>query len=57
MHLSHLCAGTVRDALVYNANVPADRVETRWTGETREHVATGNNVPEASNRMVDVAIH
>jgi outer membrane protein OmpA-like peptidoglycan-associated protein len=47
----------VRDALVYSANVAADRVETRWTGETRQHVATGNDVAMASNRVVDIAIH
>lgn len=57
MHLSHLRADTVRDALVYNDHVAADRVETRWTGETREHVATGNGVAEAANRVVDVALH
>ncbi len=57
MHLSHLRADAVRDALVYNANVAAERVETRWTGETREHVATGNDVAQASNRVVDIAIH
>jgi len=57
MHLSHLRADTVRDALVYNSNVAADRVETRWTGETRQRVATADNVPDAPNRVVDVAIH
>jgi outer membrane protein OmpA-like peptidoglycan-associated protein len=57
MHLSHLRADAVRDALVYNSNVAADRVETRWTGETRQHVATATNVPEESNRVVDIAIH
>jgi outer membrane protein OmpA-like peptidoglycan-associated protein len=57
MHLSHLRADAVRDALVYNANVAADRVETRWTGETRQHVATANDVASASNRVVDIAIH
>jgi outer membrane protein OmpA-like peptidoglycan-associated protein len=57
MHLSHLRADAVRDALVYHSNVAADRVETRWTGETREHVATGANVTMAQNRVVDIAIH
>lgn len=57
MHLSHLRADAVRDALVYNDNVAADRVETRWTGETREHVPTGNGVAEATNRVVDIALH
>ena len=57
MHLSHLRADTVRDALVYTGNVAADRVETRWTGETRQRVATASNVPNDSNRVVDIAIH
>ena len=57
MHLSHERADAVRDALVYNSNVAADRVETRWTGETRQHVATANDVAAASNRVVDIAIH
>ena len=57
MHLSHSRADTVRDALVYHSNVSADRVETRWTGEDRQRVATANNVPADSNRVVDIAIH
>lgn len=54
MHLSHQRADTVRDALVYHSNVAADRVETRWTGETRQD---GGNVSGESNRVVDIAIH
>jgi outer membrane protein OmpA-like peptidoglycan-associated protein len=57
MHLSHLRADAVRDALVYNSQVAADRVETRWTGETRQDVATSKGVAMASNRVVDIAIH
>jgi outer membrane protein OmpA-like peptidoglycan-associated protein len=57
MHLSHQRADAVRDALVYNGNVAAERVETRWTGENRQHVATGSDVAVASNRVVDIAIH
>jgi outer membrane protein OmpA-like peptidoglycan-associated protein len=57
MHLSHQRADAVRDALVYRGNVAADRVETRWTGETRLKVATAGDVAEASNRVVDIAIH
>lgn len=57
MHLSHLRADAVRDALVYNSNVAADRVETRWTGETRQHVTTGTDVAAAPNRVVDIAVH
>ena len=57
MHLSHLRADAVRDALVYQSNVAADRVETRWTGETRQRVATAANVPAETNRVVDIAVH
>jgi outer membrane protein OmpA-like peptidoglycan-associated protein len=57
MHLSHQRADAVRDALVYGGKVTADRVETRWTGETRQDVPTGNDVARAANRVVDIAIH
>ena len=57
MRLSHRRADAVRDALVYNGNVAQDRVETRWTGENRQGVPTGNAAAVASNRVVDIAIH
>jgi outer membrane protein OmpA-like peptidoglycan-associated protein len=57
MHLSHQRADAVRDALVYRSNVAADRVETRWTGETRQRIATAANVPAEANRVVDIAVH
>jgi outer membrane protein OmpA-like peptidoglycan-associated protein len=57
MHLSHQRADAVRDALVYRSNVAADRVETRWTGETRPRFATAANVPAEANRVVDIAVH
>ena len=57
MHLSHMRADAVRDALVYESHIAADRVETRWTGETRQRVASANNVPVEMNRVVDIAIH
>lgn len=57
MHLSHRRADAVRDALVYPGNLAADRVETRWTGESRKAVAAANGGPGASNRVVDIAIH
>ena len=56
-HLSHLRADAVRDALVYAAAIPADRVETRWTGEGSQAVTTADDVASASNRVVDIAIH
>ena len=57
MHLSHMRADTVRNALVYDGKIEATRVETRWTGENRQAVATGNGVEASANRVVDIAIH
>ena len=57
VRLSHLRADAVRDALVYAAAIPADRVEVRWTGERNPEPATNDEVGAASNRVVDVAIH
>ena len=57
MHLSHQRADAVRDALVYGGKIPADHVETRWTGETRpDHLRAGETA-DAGNRVVDIAIH
>ena len=56
-HLSHLRADAVRDALVYAAAIPADRVEVRWTGDRDQAVATKDGVASAANRVVDIAIH
>ena len=57
MHLSHQRADAVRDALVYGGKIPADHVETRWTGETRQDHPTAGDVAAAGNRVVDIAIH
>lgn len=57
MRLSHRRADAVRDALVYGGSLSADRVETRWTGETRKGVPTGDAAAAAENRVVDIAIH
>jgi outer membrane protein OmpA-like peptidoglycan-associated protein len=57
MHLSHQRADAVRDFLVYSGHIPADRVETRWTGERRPNMTTGNDVAATENRVVDIAIH
>ncbi len=57
MHLSHQRADALRDALVYDGKIDAARVETRWTGETRQAVAAGDQTVEANNRTVNVAIH
>ena len=57
MRLSQRCADAVRDTLVYDGHVALDRVETRWTGERRQVVPTGDAVAAAENRAVDIAIH
>jgi OOP family OmpA-OmpF porin len=57
MHLSHRRADAVRDAIIYNGKITLDRVETRWTGETRQNIPTGDAVAAAQNRVVDIAIH
>ncbi len=57
MRLSQRRADAVRDALVYDDHVTLDRVETRWTGERRQGVPTGDAVAAAENRVVDIAIH
>lgn len=57
MRLSHKRADAVRDAIVYNGKVTMDRVETRWTGETRPNAPMANDVAAAENRVVDIAVH
>jgi len=53
--LSQRRADQVRDALIA-AGVPAARIDTRWTGEMRQQVATGDQVDEARNRVVDITV-
>lgn len=55
MDLSQQRANAVRDALVA-AGVPANRIDTSWTGERRQAVATPNDAPERRNRVVDVTV-
>ena len=57
MRLSQRRADAVRDAMVYDGHVALDRVETRWTGERRQGVPTGDAVAAAENRVVDIAVH
>jgi OmpA-OmpF porin, OOP family len=57
MRLSHQRADAVRDALVYQNKVAAERVETRWTGERRQGAVGSNEVASASERVVDIAVH
>lgn len=53
--LSHRRANAVRDALI-TAGVPATRIDTSWTGEVRQGVATVDDVAEPRNRVVDVTV-
>ena len=55
MLLSHKRADRVRDALIADG-VPAARIDTAWTGENRQEVATADDVTEARNRVVDVTV-
>jgi peptidoglycan-associated lipoprotein len=48
-------ADAVRDALIA-AGVPAARIDTSWTGEGKQDVATANDVNEPRNRVVDVTV-
>ena len=53
--LSQRRADQVRDALI-TAGVPAARIDTRWTGEGKQDVATGDQVSEQRNRVVDITV-
>jgi len=55
MALSQRRASAVRDALI-TAGVPATRIDTGWTGENRQDVATANDIAEQRNRVVDITV-
>lgn len=55
MALSQRRADAVRDALV-TAGVPATRIDTSWTGEGKQQVATVDDTAEPRNRVVDVTV-
>ncbi len=55
MALSQRRAEAVRDALI-TAGVPAANIDTSWTGEIRQAVATASQVDEPRNRVVDVTV-
>ena len=55
MALSEQRAKAVRDALIA-AGVPADRIDTSWTGEATQNVSTANDVNEPRNRVVDITV-
>lgn len=53
--LSHRRAEAVRDALIA-AGVPAASIDTSWTGEAKQAVATAHDAAESRNRVVDVTV-
>jgi len=55
MALSMRRADAVRDALIATG-VPAANIDTSWTGEARQQVATANDINESRNRVVDVTV-
>ncbi len=55
MALSQQRAGQVRDALIA-AGVPATHIDTSWTGEGKQEVATANDAAEPRNRVVDITV-
>ena len=57
MRLSRERAGAVRTALLNTGMVPAQQIETRWTGERQQNGETAINVADASSRAVDIGVH
>ena len=55
MALSQRRANVVRDALI-TAGVPAGHIDTSWTGEFRQDVATADDTVEPRNRVVDITV-
>lgn len=55
MTLSKRRADGVRDALI-GAGVPAARIDTGWSGEATQKVATVDDAAERRNRVVDVTV-
>jgi peptidoglycan-associated lipoprotein len=55
MNLSQRRAHAVRDALLA-AGVRPDRIDTSWTGEGHQDVATANSTAEIRDRVVDITV-
>jgi OOP family OmpA-OmpF porin len=55
LSLSQRRADGVRDELI-SAGVPAGRIDTTWTGEARQSVATSDDEAERRNRVVDITV-
>jgi outer membrane protein OmpA-like peptidoglycan-associated protein len=57
MRLSQQRASAVRTALLQTGMVPAQQIETRWTGERQQGAQTTSDVADPSNRAVDIGVH
>jgi outer membrane protein OmpA-like peptidoglycan-associated protein len=57
MRLSQQRAAAVRTASLNTGMVPAQQIETRWTGERQQSGQTVTDVADASNRAVDIRVH
>jgi outer membrane protein OmpA-like peptidoglycan-associated protein len=57
MRLSKQRADAVRRALLRTGKVTAQRIEERWTGERPEGNRPMVAGADASNRVVDIALH
>ncbi|PKU23047.1 OmpA family protein [Telmatospirillum siberiense] len=55
MALSQRRADQVRDALI-TAGVPSTLIDTSWTGEAKQEVATANGEADTRNRVVDITV-
>lgn len=55
-HLSWKRASAVFEALVFNYNVPANRVDMRWTVDRLPVVPTGDETAELQNRIVEIIL-
>jgi OOP family OmpA-OmpF porin len=57
MRLSQRRAAAVRTALLNTGMVPAQHIETRWTGDRQQSGQAATDVADASNRAVDIGVH
>jgi len=57
MRLSQQRAAAVRNALLATGKVPAQRIQTRWTGERPQTAQPISDAADASNRVVDIGVH
>jgi hypothetical protein len=49
-------AGALTSRSDVTAGVPAARIDTSWSGEMKQNLATANNVAERQDRVVDITV-